>query len=78
MLARFCLCSFWSISYVYIAEIYPTRVRSLGLGFSSAMGAIGSFLSPYIIFFSEDLGINTWIPLGIIGIISVISLLFLT
>jgi len=78
MLARFCLCSFWSIFYVYIAEMYPTRVRSLGFGWASAMGTIGSSLSPYIILFSENLGINTWITPGIIGIISVISLLFLT
>lgn len=78
MVARFVLCSFWSIFYVYIAEMYPTRVRSLGFGWSSAMGTIGSSLSPYIILFSEDLGVNTWIPPGIIGCISVISLFFLT
>ena len=58
--------------------MYPTRVRSLGFGWASAMGTIGSTLSPYIILFSEENNINTWIAPGIIGCFSVVSLFFLT
>ena len=32
ILNRFILCCFWAIFYVYIAEMYPTKVRSLGFG----------------------------------------------
>ena len=34
--------------YVYTPEVYPTRVRALGLGISSTVGRIGGIISPYI------------------------------
>ena len=34
--------------YVYTPEVYPTRVRALGLGMSSTVGRIGGIISPYI------------------------------
>jgi MFS family permease len=77
MIGRFFIMSFWAIFYVYLAEMYPTRVRSLGFGWASAMGTVGSTSSPYIILFSENIGLNTWVIPGITGIISVISLFFL-
>ena len=72
MIDRFVLCSFWSVFYVYIAEMYPTRVRSLGFGWASAMGTVGSTVSPYLILFAEEGGINTWILPGVIGVIAAI------
>ncbi len=72
---RFVLCSFWSIFYVYIAELFPTKVRSLAFGWASAVGTIGSTLSPYIIFFSKSIGIDSWILPGAIGLLMTIPLL---
>ncbi len=69
ILNRLILCCFWSIFYVYIAEMYPTRVRSLGYGWASATGMIGSTASPYIIFVARKVGINSWIPPGVIGML---------
>ena len=77
MIDRFFLCSFWSIFYVYLAELYPTRVRSLGFGWASALGTIGSTFAPYLILIAEDYSFNTWIFPGIIGCISVASIFFL-
>ena len=34
--------------YVYTPEVYPTRVRALGVGVSSTIGRIGGIISPYI------------------------------
>jgi len=33
--------------------MYPTKVRSMGFGWTSAMGTVGSTLSPYIIYGSN-------------------------
>jgi len=74
---RLVLCCFWSIFFVYVAELYPTKVRSLGFGWVSAMGMIGSTLSPYLIQASQDNGINTWIDPGVIGLIGTVFLIFL-
>ena len=43
---RFFLSAFWAIFYVYQAELFPTKVRSLAMGWSSACGTVGSTLSP--------------------------------
>lgn len=68
---RFVLCCFWSIFYVYIAELFPTKVRSLAFGWASAVGTTGSTLSPYIIYFSKSLHIDSWILPGAIGLLTV-------
>ena len=46
--ARACISGASQILYVYTAEVYPTEVRSLGLGIATAVGSIGSVLMPYI------------------------------
>ena len=74
---RLVLCCFWSIFFVYVAELYPTKVRSLGYGWVSAIGMIGSTLSPYLIQFSQDSGINTWIDPGVIGLVGTLFIIFL-
>lgn len=70
MLNRLILCGFWSIFYVFVAELYPTQIRSLGYGWTSVMGMIGSTLSPFVTTFSSSIGVNSWFPPGILGLIS--------
>jgi len=72
MINRFVLCGFWSIFYVYVAELYPTQIRSLGYGWTSVMGMIGSTISPFVTTISADIGVNSWFPPAIIGFISCI------
>lgn len=38
----------FTIAYIYAPEIYPTSVRSTGVGVSSAMGRIGGMVSPLV------------------------------
>lgn len=78
MIDRFVLTSFWAIFYTFLAEMYPTRVRSLGFGWASALGTVGSTFAPYLLLFAEEGGINTWILPGAMGCISAVSLFFLT
>ena len=54
--------------------MYPTKVRSLGLGWSCAMGTIGSTLAPYMLFTCSEWKINPWIPPGVIGLLCAISI----
>jgi MFS family permease len=68
--SRFVLSGFWALFYVYVAELYPTKVRSMGIGFASAMGTIGSSISPDLIYQSEKIHVNSWIIVGIFGAIS--------
>jgi MFS family permease len=70
MINRFILCGFWSIFYVFVAELYPTQTRSLGYGWTSVMGMIGSTLSPFVTTISTSIGINSWFPPAIVGFIS--------
>ncbi|MBJ8421639.1 MFS transporter [Acinetobacter bereziniae] len=38
--------------YLYTAELYPTRIRAVGLGFSSALLRMGSSIGPMIVAFT--------------------------
>lgn len=77
VLNRFILCAFWGLFYVYVAELYPTRVRSMGMGWVSAVGTVGSTMASYLIFFSEKIGIDSWFPPGIFGLFGVAAIFLL-
>jgi|688.fasta_scaffold786327_1 hypothetical protein len=69
---RFVLCCFWSIFYIYISELFPTKVRSLGYGWAGAVGTVGSSLAPYIILASTSIGVDSWVPPGVVGLLCLI------
>ncbi|XP_078182144.1 organic cation/carnitine transporter 7-like isoform X1 [Carex rostrata] len=46
--ARACVTGSFNIVYIYTPEVYPTSVRSTGLGVASAMGRIGGMLCPIV------------------------------
>ena len=70
LLNRFILCASWAIFYVYIGELFPTRVKSLGFGWASAMGTIGSSASPYFRLASDTFSFSPWLLPGTIGLIA--------
>jgi MFS family permease len=72
---RFIMCMFWAIMYIYLAELYPTRVRSLAFGWASAVGTVGSFASPYVVLMSDKLGLNRWIIPGVVGLIATLGVI---
>jgi len=55
--------------------MFPTKVRSLAFGWASAIGTTGSTLSPYIIFFSKSLHIDSWLLPGGIGLLTALALM---
>ena len=68
MIDRFILCGFWSIYYVYVAELYPTEISSLGFGWTSVVGQIGSTVSPFVAEISEAIGVNGWFLTAFFGV----------
>jgi len=47
--ARFCVSGVYTIIYTYSTEVYPTVVRSNGLGLNSVCGRVGGMLFPVLI-----------------------------
>ncbi|TVU30582.1 hypothetical protein EJB05_22212 [Eragrostis curvula] len=46
--ARLCISASFTIIYIYAPEIYPTAVRSTGIGIASSVGRIGGILCPLV------------------------------
>ena len=46
----------------------------MGLGWVSAVGTVGSTMSSYLIYFAEELNINSWFPPAAIGCIGLLSI----
>ncbi|KAL9268642.1 Organic cation/carnitine transporter 7-like protein [Drosera capensis] len=46
--ARVCITTTFTVVYVYAPEIYPTSVRTTGLGVASSMGRIGGMICPLV------------------------------
>ena len=51
---RFVMNSLWGVLFVYIAELYPSDVTSLSMGWVSAMGTVGAVTAPYIRLLTAD------------------------
>ncbi|EEF48695.1 sugar transporter, putative [Ricinus communis] len=47
-IARIFITDTFTVVYVYAPEMYPTSVRSTGVGVASSMGRIGGMVSPYV------------------------------
>lgn len=62
-------CAFGTI-YLYTTELYPTSVRTAGVGISSMCGRIGAIVSPYIALLATD---APWLPLVLFGIFALVS-----
>ncbi|XP_072019159.1 organic cation transporter protein-like [Amphiura filiformis] len=61
MIGKFCIAASFAITYVFAAELYPTPVRSAGMGISSMSARIGGILAPLILVLGDY-----WKPLPLI------------
>ena len=48
MIGKFCISASFAIVYVYSAEVFPTVLRTTGVGSSSMCARIGSIVAPYV------------------------------
>ncbi|XP_064627593.1 putative transporter SVOPL isoform X2 [Lineus longissimus] len=72
----FCTGMFLSV-YIYTTEVYPTTVRSLGLGFNSAMARIGAMVTPFVsqVLLSQFPTGTVYVYGGVCSVCAVVSLL---
>ncbi|XP_070567476.1 organic cation transporter protein-like [Ptychodera flava] len=61
MLGKLCISASFAIIYVFSAELYPTPVRTIGMGLASMCARIGGILAPQMILIG-----TLWEPLPII------------
>ncbi|XP_074623827.1 organic cation transporter-like protein isoform X2 [Acropora palmata] len=52
MIGKFSVMNSFDAIFVFSAELFPTVVRSIGLGTSSATGRVGAITSPFVIWLS--------------------------
>ena len=48
MIGKFCISASFAIVYVYSAEVFPTVLRTTGVGSSSMFARVGSIIAPYV------------------------------
>lgn len=75
MLGKFFVTCSYAIIYLYSGEVYPTVVRTVGLGSSSMVARIGSVIAPFV----RELGEATHptFALTIFGVLSILNGLLL-
>lgn len=54
----------FDLVYVYSAELFPTVIRNIGMGTSTASARIGAFCSPYIVYLSN---VHIMLPYAVMG-----------
>ena len=56
--SKFFISGAFSAIYTYVAELYPTSVRTFGLSIGSLGAALGTFLAPFVLSSGENFTIN--------------------
>lgn len=78
MLTKFFVSISFSIVFIYTAELYPTTVRSLGIGLTTFVGKFGCALAPILIStFKYTLNIHPMVSFGIFSIFAGVIVCFL-
>ncbi|XP_034149021.1 solute carrier family 22 member 5 [Esox lucius] len=70
MVGKFGFTMSFTVVYIYTAEIYPTVVRSAGVGMCSSAARIGTIAAPYVIYLGS---VNKYLPYIIMGSLTVAS-----
>jgi hypothetical protein len=74
---RFIICMLDTVMFIYVAELYPTRVGSLGIGFVNIAGTFGALSAPFIVLLADTTGLNRWLFPGIVGLIAALGAIWL-
>ena len=67
-ICKFFISSVHGLLYVYVAEIFPTSVRSIGTGVAMLGDEFGELLAPYVLIIS-----TVWIPYAIFCVLATLA-----
>lgn len=68
-LARGVIAGLFQAAYVYTPEVYPTALRSVGVGGCSALARLGAMMTPYVA--QVLLQSSVWSAVSVYGIFAV-------
>jgi len=71
MIAKFFIVSTFNSVYIYTAELYPTVIRTNGVGLCSMIARIGGIVAPYIVLLADLPSLRKTFPLLIFGVLGV-------
>ncbi len=71
IVANFCATGSWISAYPFFSEIFPTDLRSTGIGFSVAFGRIGAAIAPPVLVFIA----SRWTPTAGFALLAVFWLI---
>ncbi|WKX99609.1 hypothetical protein Q1695_014469 [Nippostrongylus brasiliensis] len=72
-IARAFISGAFQCAYVYTPEVYPTTLRAVGLGASSAMARIGAIVTPFVAQVASGKSLS--LPIGIYGTTALLGLI---
>ena len=67
IVGKFGVSGTFGVIYVHASELYPTPVRSIGVGIASAMGRVGGILAPLVA------SLDGFVPMIIFGTLGVLQ-----
>ena len=67
IVGKFGVSGTFGVIYVHASELYPTPVRSIGVGIASAMGRVGGILAPLVA------SLGGFLPMIIFGSLGVLQ-----
>ncbi|XP_045626153.2 carcinine transporter [Procambarus clarkii] len=70
LVAKFAESAAFLIIYPFAAELYPTEVRGVGIGFSAYVGGLGLIIIPFINYLGTEMLV---LPLLIMGVVSAVG-----
>jgi hypothetical protein len=71
-IGKFAISGSFCIVYIFAAELFPTEVRCIGIGFCVMLGRTGGVLTPFIILLQNFDGLE-FLPYLIFGTISLVA-----
>ncbi|CAG5087686.1 Oidioi.mRNA.OKI2018_I69.PAR.g11606.t1.cds [Oikopleura dioica] len=74
---KFFISAAFSVIYTYSAEVFPTTVRTIALGFGSLGGGLGNVIAPYILQLQKPPISIRWLPAAIFSASCVLVAFFL-